>query len=293
MDWLPLIRVTIAVAVLCLASYSDWRTRMASDAYWIAMGLVGLALLGWQIWDSGNDPLYLLFLFVVGWFFIDLLWDREGKEGALWRYMPLAMYAVLLVCMGVLIWKFMDQAYLYELITIPAMFLLYFILYLFDVIKGGADAKALMALSLLIPTYPVIGPFPLVALPTFEAQFIMPFSLLILFYGALMTLVIPVYYLIVNLVKGDRLFPAMLFGIRMDLADAKKRFVWPMEYVDGDEIKISSMPKGPESIEEHYASLEAKGLQRIWVTPKIPMLIPITAGIVLAAFIGNVIFILF
>ena len=60
MDWLPVIRVTIAFAVLCLASYSDWRTRMASDMYWIAMGLIGLALLVWQIFDSGNDPLYLL-----------------------------------------------------------------------------------------------------------------------------------------------------------------------------------------------------------------------------------------
>jgi preflagellin peptidase FlaK len=234
-----------------------------------------------------------LFLLPIGWFFFDLLVDRDGlfEDGI--NVVPLVLYIASAACVGVLVFKFWNQAYFWELASIPLMFLLYYLLYIVDIVKGGADAKALIAISLLVPTYPIIGPLPLVALPTEMAQFIMPFSLLVLFYGALLTLVIPVYYLFYNLVKGDRKFPTMLFGLRMDTEEAKKKFVWPMEYVDGDEVKISSLPRGPESPEEHYAALESKGLTRIWVTPKIPMLIPITAGIVIATILGNVIFSVF
>ena len=141
-----------------------------------------------------------------------------------------------------------------------------------------------------MPVYPIIGSLPIIDLPSDVAQYVMPFSLLSLFYGALLTIVVPLYYLVVNTIRGDRRFPSMLFGVRMDMAEAKSKFVWPMEYVDGEEIKISSLPKGPESIEEHFASLEAKGLTRIWVTPKIPMLIPITVGVIIAAIVGNALF---
>jgi preflagellin peptidase FlaK len=293
MDWLPIIRVAICFVVLCLASYSDWRTRMASDAYWAILGGMGLLFLGYQIITAGVDPLYLLFLVPIGWFFFDLLVDRDGLfEGGI-NVVPVVLYIASVACVGVVLFKFWNQAYFWELASIPLMFLIYYLLYIVDIIKGGADAKSLIAISLLVPVYPIIGPFPLVALPTAMAQYIMPFSLLVLFYGALITLVIPVYYLIYNMVKGDRKFPTMLFGVRMDTEEAKKKFVWPMEYLDGDEVKISSLPRGPESAEEHYAALESKGLTRIWVTPKIPMLIPITAGIVIATILGNVIFTVF
>lgn len=293
MDWLPIISVAICFVVLCLASYSDWLTRMASDVYWAILGGAGLAFLGYRIITAGVDPLYLLFLLPIGWFFFDLLVDRDGLfEGGV-NLLPVALYIASAVCVGVLVFKFWNQTYFWELASIPLMFLLYYVLYIVDIVKGGADAKALIAISLLVPTYPLIGPFPLVALPTQMAQYIMPFSLLVLFYGALITLVIPVYYLFYNLAKGDRRFPTMLFGLRMDTQEAKNKFVWPMEYVEGDEVKISSLPRGTDSPEEQYAALESKGLTRIWVTPKIPMLIPITAGVVIATILGNVIFSVF
>jgi preflagellin peptidase FlaK len=287
---MPIARLAIAVAVLIYGSYTDWKTRTASDTCWIVMGIAGLAFLALDILDRGEDLTYLLMLIPIGWLFFDLLIDRKGLFESGINYLPIGLYAVSIAILGYMVYAFNGEAYLWALISIPLLFLLYFILYIFGVIKGGADAKALIALSLLVPTYPILGSLPIVDLPSDVAQYVMPFSLLSLFYGALLTIVVPIYYLLVNIVRGDRKFPSMLFGVRMDMAEAKRKFVWPMEYVDGEEIKISSLPKGPESIEEHFASLEAKGLTRIWVTPKIPMLIPITAGVIIAAVVGNALF---
>ncbi|HSV42441.1 MAG TPA: A24 family peptidase C-terminal domain-containing protein [Methanomassiliicoccales archaeon] len=292
MDWLPIVRIALALIILSMASYSDWRTRMASDMYWVAMGGAGLALLASYIITAGIDPLYLLFLIPIGWFFLDMLWDREDVQGPL-RFLPMVMYVASLATTAFIVYLFWGQSFFWELVSIPVMFVIYYLLYIVDIIKGGANAKALMALSLLVPMYPVIGPFPLVALPSELSQYVMPFSLLTLFYGALLTLAIPLVFLVRNLRSGDRRFPTMLFGVKMDLADAKKKFVWPMEYVEDGELRISNMPRGPESLDEHYAMLEAQGLVRIWVTPKIPMIIPLTAGVAVAAIVGNLMFILF
>jgi preflagellin peptidase FlaK len=290
MDWMPIARLAIAIAVLLYGSYTDWKTRTASDTCWLAMGIAGLAFLAFEMIDSGEDLTYLLMLVPIGWLFFDLLIDRKGLFESGVNYLPLSLYIVSFAVLGYMFYAFREEAYFWALISIPLMFLVYFILYIVDVVKGGADAKALIALSLLLPIYPIIGAMPLLDLPNDVAQYVMPFSLLALFYGALLTLAVPLYYLVVNLARGDRRFPSMLFGVRMDIAEAKGKFVWPMEYVDGGEIKISSLPKGPESIEDHFASLEAKGLTKIWVTPKIPMLIPITAGVIIAAVVGNVLF---
>jgi len=287
---LPIARLGVALAVLLYGSYTDWKSREAPDGCWFVMGGAGLALLAFEMIDGGEDPMYLLMLLPIGWFFFDLLIDRDGLFENGVNIVPVALYAASFAILGWMAYSFIDEPYFWALISIPLMFLLYFVLYIMDVIKGGADAKALIALSLLVPTYPIIESIPLIELPSDVAQYVMPFSLLTLFYGAVLTLVVPLYYFVLNMARGDRRFPSMLVGIRMDIADAKKSFVWPMEYVDGEEIKISSLPKGPESIEEHYAQLEQKGLTRIWVTPKIPMLIPITVGLILAAVFGNLIF---
>lgn len=289
MDWLSVTRVAIALALLTMAAISDWETRTASDKFWAAMGAAGLALLGVQIIMDDLDPLYLLILLPIGWVFFDMLWDRKGilEDGVFW--LPLMLYIASAACLIVLVALFYESEDLWALLSILVMFVVYYLMYIFDIIKGGADAKALIALTLLIPVYPTVGEFPLVPVPEGVAQFVMPFSLLVLFYGALITLAIPVYYVFYNLSKGDRKFPAMFFGRRMDIEEAKKKHVWPMERVEGQEVSVSSIPQS-NPVEEQFAALEAKGMKTIWVTPKIPMLIPLTFGLVIAVVVGNIVF---
>ena len=52
MDWfgvLTVSRVIVAVLILGFASYLDIKTRMASNRFWIILGLIGISLLECQL----------------------------------------------------------------------------------------------------------------------------------------------------------------------------------------------------------------------------------------------------
>jgi preflagellin peptidase FlaK len=292
MDWLPFVRLGIALIIACSASISDWRKREVSDAHWAVMGIAGLALLAVQIMQDGADLSYLLFLLPMAWFFFDMLVERRGMFEDGINPLPIGLYLGSFAILAFLLSQFWNDAYIWQLMVIPILFVIIFLLYQFNIVKGGADAKALMAIALLIPRYPMIGPFPLVNVTVDATQYIMPFAILVLFNAALMTLVVPLVMLAYNLYKRDVKVPAMLFGYTMDLPDARNKFVWPMEYVKDGVVKISAFVKSDDSTEEQINQLEAAGKTRIWVTPKIPFLIPITASLLFSTIVGNIIFFL-
>jgi preflagellin peptidase FlaK len=290
MDWTPALMVAISFIVLALASLSDWRTREASDLYWIIIGGAGLAFLAMDMFLHAPDALYFLFLVPIAIFFFDIFWDRKGifEDGI--YLLPLGLYVLGFVTLGFLTLEFNAQAYFWQLMVIPIMFLLFILLYQFDVIKGGADAKALIALSIMFPLYPLMDNLPLLQPPFFNAQFILPFPLLILFNAALMTIAVPLALFFYNLYKKDIRFPAMLFGYKLSITEAKTKFVWPMERMVDGQAKLSIFPKGSDSQTEQFDQLASAGLEKVWVTPKIPFLVPITAGLVFSAVVGNLFF---
>ena len=292
MDWLPLVRLGIALAIACSASISDWRKREVSDLHWAAMGIAGLVLLGAQILQDNVDLTYLLFLLPMAWFFFDMLVERRGmfEEGI--NPLPIAMYLGSFVILAFLLSQFWNDEYMWQLMVIPILFVIIYFLYQFNIVKGGADAKALMAIALILPRYPMLGPFPLIHVTLDATQYIMPFAILVLFNAALLTLVVPLVMLIYNLYRRDIKFPAMFFGYTMDLTEARTRFVWPMEYIEDGVLRMSVFVKSDDSTEEQINQLEAAGRAKIWVTPKIPFLIPITASLLFSAIVGNLIFFL-
>jgi archaeal preflagellin peptidase FlaK len=287
MEWLDLTRILAAIAILVAASYSDWKTRLASDIYWLLMGCVGLAFIVYQIVATGADPLFLLFLVPLGVVFFDIFWDRKGilEDGI--NPIPLLLYLVAVACLVYLALTFWEDMLFWQLLDILIMFGLLFLLYQIDVIKGGADAKALIALSLMFPVYPIVGGFPLIPIPNDLSMLLFPFSLLILFNAAILSLIIPLGLLLYNLVHRDIKFPAMLLGYRTDIDQAKKKFVWPMERVENNMLKFVYFPKEDEENEKILQNLAAFGARNIWVTPKIPFLLFITAGLVMSAIVGN------
>lgn len=287
MEWLDLTRLLVAVAILVAASYSDWKTRLASDLYWLLMGCIGLVLIAYQLVAEGADPLYLLFLVPLGAVFFDIFWERKGilEDGL--NPTPLLLYLVALACLAYLAFTFWEDLLFWQLLDILIMFGVLILLYQVDVIKGGADAKALIALSLLFPVYPMIGDFPLIHIPSDISMLLFPFSLLVLFNAAILSLIIPLGLLLYNLVHRDIKFPAMLLGYRTDIDEAKKKFVWPMQRVENNELKFVYFPKEDEENDKMLQNLAEFGAKRIWVTPKIPFLLFITAGLVLSAIVGN------
>ena len=290
MELLDLGRLAVALAACILASYSDWTTRLASDRYWQAMGLAGLAFIAVDVLTAGANLAYLLFLIPIGVIFFDLFWDRKGMLEDGLNLAPIVLYALSILIIAALFLLLGSEQLFWELFVIVLMIFVFFVLYQFDIIKGGADAKALMAIAVLLPVYPLFDGLPLIHVPTDLAMLAFPFSLLVLFDAALLSVVIPILLLFLNAVRRDAKFPAMLLGYRMDVAEARKKFVWPMERLAEGKIRFVYFPRDEDNDAQIYDELEASGVKRIWVTPKIPFLIPITASIVFSVIVGNIIF---
>ncbi len=293
MEWTPLIKVALSFAVLALASRADWKTREASDMYWIALGAAGMVFLAAQISLDDADPMYYLILFPIAVFFLDIFWDRKGvfEDGV--QVLPLILYVAAFATLGWLVLENYSDLYLWELMLVPIMIFAFILLYQFDIIKGGADAKALIALAIVFPLYPVMDGLPLIALPTELSHFIMPFPILILFNAALMTLAVPIALLLLNLARGDLRFPTMLFGYRMPLDEAERKFVWTMEHIEDGERRMNYFPRSSDDNETQLEGLRAAGADWIWVTPKVPFLVPITISILFSTIVGNLLFLLF
>ncbi len=289
MEWLDLSRLVVALVVLVAASYSDWRTRLASDLYWLFMGGVGLLLIVLEIVIAEVDSSYLLFLLPLGIVFFDIFWERKGiiEDGL--NILPLALYVVVGVTLAYLFINLSDETLFWQMTDVLIRFVIIILLYQLDIIKGGADAKALIALSVMFPVYPMIAPLPLIPVSSELFMLIFPFSLLVLFNAAILSLVVPLGLFFYNLAKGDLKLPAMLMGYRIDIGEAKRKFVWPMERVQNGKLRFVYFPSEDKGSQNTLEELEALGVKRIWATPKVPFLIFITAGVVMSAIVGNLV----
>lgn len=165
------------------------------------------------------------------------------------------------------------------------------------IIMGGADAKALMLISLMVPAYPVVGHLSFSTyffeiLDTVPLQrFLLPFSLASLLNGAILLLVYPLFFLVLNLVRRDFRFPRCFFGYRLNIDLFEKRFVWLLEIErDGRRKMALSPPRDEKKVKEQLDIFRKAGDEKIWVQPKIPFVIPMTAGYVISILFGNLVF---
>ena len=75
----------------------------------------------------------------------------------------------------------------------------------------------------------------------------------------------------------------------MDISKAREKFVWPLEkFVDG-KSKFVYMPKDFD-VDEELDIFEKNNIKRIWVTPKIPFMIPLLAGFICAFVFGDIMY---
>lgn len=210
-------------------------------------------------------------------------WKWRRAPNLLWIVM-LAAGLLLLAVDAVLRFPDVRAAWPYLLFA-PALVVAYYFLYQFGLIAGGADAKALMALA-------VLAPFPIAystALPVFQSPF--PGGVVVFVNALLAFLVIPLAYFLVNLARLD-LDPMAFLGVRRRVQDVDKGHYWLMERVD-DEGKVRRhyfASRAAYDLEEEKRKLLEKGVERVWVTPKVPFMIPLTIGFVLAFTVGDLLF---
>ncbi len=183
-------------------------------------------------------------------------------------------------------------AYLSRLF-ISAGFIFVFVYILFQLgIFGGADAKSLIVLSIILPTHPEFtlhkppAPIDLFAFGVFGN-------------AVLLTVVVPIGLALYNIIKTGLHFenPLYIFiGYKAkisELADKHIRLIQSFEMING-EVKFHFKRGGVEIDKKLISELKAlseKGLikNEVWVTPGLPFMIPITLGFFVAVFYGDLI----
>ena len=172
---------------------------------------------------------------------------------------------------------------IFYLIFIPIMIVLVYILFQMRLIFGGADAKALMALAILLPLQPSINEFPI------WGESFMPASWSIFSNSIILFLFIPLSLIIFNLAKRDIKLPYMFLGYKMSVNKARDKFIWPLEKIVEGKRKFSYMPKNFD-VEDELDEFEKLGFNEIWVTPKIPFMIPLLAGFICTFLLGDILY---
>ena len=305
-------RLAVAVAFMSYAAVLDWRSRRVSNNVWIVMGAVSLVLLvadmllAERTTSQGMEKVYGPAAFLVLIPIIILYLDPYREWGLEAGGIDMVSVIISLIgILGALALVYLEgfTVEILHLLAVPAVMFVMVLFYYLGVIKGGADAKALIVLAMLFPSYPIIdGVLPLISTGGIDIELYsigFPFILLVLMNAALLNvLLVPGFMYMKNLRNGDRGFPEMFLGYRMDLEKVPENFVWPMEVVRDGETVLILFPKkhgrgNVDDIEGEVTALREMGVDRIWVQPKYPFIVFILFGIIFSFVVGNLMFLLF
>ena len=212
------------------------------------------------------------------------------------------------------------EVYLYEFSLLPSYGICFGLTATFAVILfysggfGGADAKALMCLALALPFYPQNLLTPILEEISPISQILFPIT--VFSNAVLLAAATAVYMLLYNIFwhqrTGKKIFEeghknesigrkilVLITGYQISVNKLKEKWhLYPMEDVEETPEKefkrrLVVIPKdeGRDAIVERLAkAVEAGKIQdTVWATPGLPMLIFITAGLIIALFFGDIV----
>jgi preflagellin peptidase FlaK len=301
MEELDILRLVLGLFFLVYGSASDLKTRRVSDKVWILMGIAAIAILEAQMLLGDYSLQHQLILVPIAIMYFDVFWDRDpiSESSANWqRAAVIALYLLAFMAIAFLLYHFFqaggeELTRFLQLLTIPAMILVAYAFYISGLLRGGADAKSFMAIAVLVPIYPAFYAFPLMGWGELSGfGIVFPFALVTLMNAALLLVFAPLVFLVHSLSRGSLKIPEGLFGYEADPANLP-RFVWLMERIENGRIVRELLPRRSRSVEEEAQKLSEAGYERVWVTPQIPFLLPLTVSFVLSFLVGNLLFGLF
>lgn len=207
-------------------------------------------------------------------------WRSRKVQDKVWLLMGVA-------CTPVVAYEFMNlwpEYAIHMAYSLSFMYILSYSLYRIHAF-GGADAKALITLAYIFPVYPTYEGFPVLQVPLMNL-----FAFSTLANAALTTFFLPVGLLLHNLSRGN-LGKLSLIGYKMKVEELKGKHVKILEYVKEDGCRKISV-RGFDLSEDEIKRMERLiGREsEIWVTPKIPFMIPITLGFFLSFIVGDMMF---
>ncbi len=194
---------------------------------------------------------------------------------------------ILMIALGLILDTVQYLLYRYDLIFALIQFVVVFGLasFMFYVAGfGGADSKALISLAVMFPVYPRFYNFPLLNTG------IGIFAFSVLSNSVIVAPFIAMLFFIRNLKERDGKLLYRFIGFRVD-ADRIPKFYNLLEYVDENwnVVRVTRGVEPDENMIERLRDAKRRGiLDRVWVTPALPFLVFMTAGFLVAVFLGDV-----
>lgn len=281
---------------LALAAASDLRTREVTDRLWQGLGVIGGVLGALAVAPGGWVPL-------AAWIAVAALvvehtvaWDERLPERLRSHALALELagYGVVIVGLGIAAarWGVGSSGVPVGAIAVLATVLFARLLYQLQVLYGFADAKALMLIGLLVPTFAR----PWLSTSTGSGTLLswMPFAITALTDAALLSVAIPVAIAVRNLRRGDFEFPRGFTGYALDVAELPRRFVWVRDpELDAD--LTEQVEEADTSEDDTRARTEAarrflaSGVTRVWVSPQVPYVVLLALGALAGLLAGNLV----
>ncbi|MAR93571.1 MAG: hypothetical protein CMA45_00625 [Euryarchaeota archaeon] len=167
----------------------------------------------------------------------------------------------------------------------------------FRLIHGGADAKALMLVAILIPSWDTM---PLISDKTSESLVALPPSLALLMWGGLTFILIPFILLIKNIINSNiSSFTDLKLSwhaSKMKLSKVRDSHVWLLTSIiqlpDGSS-KVYHKSRAPrrtpsdEELDNSIKELENFDVEEVWISYKLPLLVFLFPAIIPLALVGD------
>ena len=161
-------------------------------------------------------------------------------------------------------------------------FILGYLMFLCGV--GGGDGKVLMGIGALTPKYnmPIHTTFGSIL----NINYVPTFPIMVFINGMFFMIFLPIVILLKNLINGNKpenikQFIILCFGEKMKVKDAKDK----NRLIMGREEDDDSFKFFPSSEDDDFSKYDDN--EYIYVTPMIPLIIPITVSYIITPFIGD------
>lgn len=287
----------------------------------------------WMVWSQPVMLLWVLDLMIRGadgavWFTLLLPWAYASgavigrpsmKDIRAGSKMDMAVVVVYLMALIGLVWGAQlhanvdaidlvlwnlegAQALWWETVAVTLVLVVIDLAWRLRLLHGGADAKALMWVAMLVPSWGAITWLSSDA----TVVLALPPALSILLWGGLAFLLIPPWNLVRNALRGDLTSLGDLRHVfhaeRMPLHEVKGAHVWMLSGVevglDGAEhvvhrVRAPRRTPSEEALDEAIAALADLEVDRVWVTRKVPLLVVLWPACVAALLFGDVAGLLF
>ena len=295
-------RVGVLFLGMAWAAWMDHKDRRVPNEHWIVWAKPAIFLWGLDLMVQGADwTIYLTAFGVVAYAGVSVFRRptlRDARAGSGMDRVFIAWYLVSVI-------GFIAGAIRYQA-TSPIEVILgdgdelgmlwwrtasvFLVIFVIDVawrlrlLHGGADAKALMWVALVFPSWATV-PTPLSSVMG-DTLVALPVAVALLMWGGLAFLLIPFIMLILNIKKGSlRSFGDLRLAwhaTKIPIDEVLQRHVWMLTTTmvrpdgEGEVIHRSRAPRrtpNEEELQQQIMSLKALGVEDVWVSFKMPLLV--------------------